>query len=40
MECGEPNPAIQGIENQLADFHARRKNYHRMEILKQKYLDS
>lgn len=40
MELSEPNNSIEGLENRLADFHAKRKNYYRMEILKQKYLDN
>ncbi len=36
----EPDPTIVGVENQLNDFFAKRKNYHRIEILKQKYLES
>lgn len=40
MENAELDPSIEGIENQLADFHNKRKNYHKMEILKQKYLES
>lgn len=40
MEKCEPDNSIEGIEAQLADFHAKRKEYHRLEILKQKYLDS
>lgn len=36
----EPDPSIVGVENQLNDFFQKRKNYHRMEILKQKYLES
>jgi hypothetical protein len=39
-DSSEPDTTIVGIENQLNDFYTKRKNYHRTEILKQKYLES
>lgn len=38
-DSSEPDTSIVGIENQLNDFFQKRKNYHRIEILKQKYLE-
>ncbi len=39
-EACEPDPNIKGVEQQLNDFFQKRKTYHKIDILKQKYLDS